>query len=240
MENRRNYYRILHVQPDAPVEVIRASFRTLMQRLKVHPDLGGDSWHAALINEARGVLTDRAKRAAYDRNRESRFPPFDVGVKARRYSTASRVNAQLAGALRCPFCRAVDPRDAPVLPDLMCVECGSPLHPADGLRLEHDDQRAVRRINRQHTVTFLTTWPADVRHVGVTRDVSLNGMQFDTASAPAEGQLLKLDCDLCSAVARVVNRRRKRIGVRPVWAVGVEFITLRFATNRGVFLSARA
>jgi hypothetical protein len=39
-QNRRNYYRILHVQPDAPMEVIRASYRTLMQKLRFHPDLG--------------------------------------------------------------------------------------------------------------------------------------------------------------------------------------------------------
>jgi DnaJ-class molecular chaperone len=50
--NRRNYYRILHVQPDAPTEVIKSSYRTLMQRLKMHPDLGGDHSEAALINEA--------------------------------------------------------------------------------------------------------------------------------------------------------------------------------------------
>ena len=42
MENRRNYYRILHVQPDAPTEIIKSSYRTLMQKLRMHPDLGGD------------------------------------------------------------------------------------------------------------------------------------------------------------------------------------------------------
>jgi predicted transcriptional regulator len=34
MKNRRNYYRILQVQPDAPVEIIRASYRTMMRELK--------------------------------------------------------------------------------------------------------------------------------------------------------------------------------------------------------------
>ena len=32
MQNRRNYYRILHVQQDAPVEIIKTSYRTLMHR----------------------------------------------------------------------------------------------------------------------------------------------------------------------------------------------------------------
>ena len=34
----RDYYRILHVQPDAPVEVIRSSYRTLMQRMRAERD----------------------------------------------------------------------------------------------------------------------------------------------------------------------------------------------------------
>src|SRR5689334_9371102 len=67
MQNRRNFYRILHVQPDAPDEIIRTSYRTLMQRLKMHPDLGGDTSAAALINEAFATLRDPARRAAYDR-----------------------------------------------------------------------------------------------------------------------------------------------------------------------------
>ena len=36
-KNRRDYYRVLHVQPDAPIEVIKAGYRTLMRTLKRHP-----------------------------------------------------------------------------------------------------------------------------------------------------------------------------------------------------------
>lgn len=67
MKNKRNYYRILFVQPDAPVEVIRASYRTLMQKLKQHPDLGGEHWNASVINEAHNVLSNKEKRRVYDR-----------------------------------------------------------------------------------------------------------------------------------------------------------------------------
>ena len=63
MKNRRNFYRILQVQADAPVEVLKASYRTLMQRLKMHPDLGGDHGQAALLNEAFATLTDPATAA---------------------------------------------------------------------------------------------------------------------------------------------------------------------------------
>jgi hypothetical protein len=67
MKNRRNYYRLLQVQADAPTEIIRSSFRTLMRELKQHPDLGGSHWEATLLNEAYETLTDPKRRAAYDR-----------------------------------------------------------------------------------------------------------------------------------------------------------------------------
>ena len=47
-----DYYEVLHVHPEAPEAVIRASYRALMQKLKMHPDLGGDADTAARINEA--------------------------------------------------------------------------------------------------------------------------------------------------------------------------------------------
>ena len=65
-ENKRNYYRVLFIQPDAPLEIVQASYRTLMQKLRAHPDLGGDDWNASVINEAYDTLSDPEKRADYD------------------------------------------------------------------------------------------------------------------------------------------------------------------------------
>ena len=67
MVNRRNYYRILQVQPDAPLSVIRSNYRTLLQKLRLHPDLGGENWNASLVNQAYTTLKNPAKRADYDR-----------------------------------------------------------------------------------------------------------------------------------------------------------------------------
>ena len=67
MDNRRNYYRILEVQPDAPPEVIRQNYKLLMQKLRMHPDFGGNQRDAALINVAYDTLRHPEKRAAYDR-----------------------------------------------------------------------------------------------------------------------------------------------------------------------------
>jgi len=60
-----NYYQLLHVQPDAPTAVIKASYRALIQRL--HPDHGGDSAYAAIVNQAYDTLTDPVKREKYDK-----------------------------------------------------------------------------------------------------------------------------------------------------------------------------
>ncbi len=64
---RRNYYRTLNVQPDASLEIIKNNYRTLLQKLKMHPDLGGENWNATVINEAYNTLRDPLKRAAYDK-----------------------------------------------------------------------------------------------------------------------------------------------------------------------------
>jgi curved DNA-binding protein CbpA len=66
-EERRNYYRTLNVQPDASLEIIKNNYRTLLQKLKMHPDLGGQNWNASIINEAYNTLRDPLKRAAYDK-----------------------------------------------------------------------------------------------------------------------------------------------------------------------------
>ena len=65
---RRNYYRILNVQPDAPLEIIKNNYRTLLQKLRLHPDLGGENWNATVINKAYNTLRHQKKRAAYDKN----------------------------------------------------------------------------------------------------------------------------------------------------------------------------
>ena len=66
-QNKRNYYRVLYVQPDAPMEIVQVAYRTIMQKLKAHPDLGGDNWNASIINEAFEVLSNPEQRRRYDK-----------------------------------------------------------------------------------------------------------------------------------------------------------------------------
>ncbi len=60
----RDYYDILGVSKNAPVEEIKRAYRKLA--LEHHPDRGGDQEKFKEINEAYQVLSDPQKRAQFD------------------------------------------------------------------------------------------------------------------------------------------------------------------------------
>lgn len=66
MDTLPTYYQLLHVQPDAPAPVIKASYRAMMQKMRFHPDLGGDKSLAQRLNEAVATLCDTDRRRQYD------------------------------------------------------------------------------------------------------------------------------------------------------------------------------
>ena len=68
MDDGRTYYDILEVSCDASHSVIVSAYRTLMSTEGKHPDLGGDSREAVLINIAYETLSDPKKRSAYDKS----------------------------------------------------------------------------------------------------------------------------------------------------------------------------
>jgi hypothetical protein len=63
---RRDYYRVLQVDPSAHAEVVRAAYRTLLRVLGHHPDLGGKDAEARTIIEAYQTLGKPERRHAYD------------------------------------------------------------------------------------------------------------------------------------------------------------------------------
>jgi len=70
MATRPDYYRVLQVHPGAEREVIDAAYRRLAS--KYHPDvshISGTAERMKQINIAYEVLSDPARRAAYDASR---------------------------------------------------------------------------------------------------------------------------------------------------------------------------
>lgn len=228
---QRDYYRILHVQPDAPLEVIRSSYRTLMQRMRAHPDLGGDNRRAAALNEAWSVLRHPEKRASYD---AARSATSAANASRRR----SRQEPRPAEA--CLFCGAARSHFGVPESGERCGECASPLAPADRSRLETQGQRAIARIRRSQPIRFLATWPQHLPMTGRMQDVSLHGLKFVTGQALSAGQIIRLDSDLCRAVARVVAAQPSVDSGGRQWLVRAEFLTLDLERTVGAFVCETA
>jgi hypothetical protein len=231
MENRRNYYRILHVQPDAPTEIIKSSYRTLMQKLRMHPDLGGDQWNATLINEAYETLMNPGKRAEYDRQGGTGPAAVEEGPGT-SITAAHRM-------LACVYCHTAHGHSGPIPADAMCAACGSPLQPASRPRMESVGKRATSRLARRYPLSFHHGWPLQGPFSGETRDISLGGLQFVTVGAVVVSQLLQVSCDPLSAVVRVLACTAcDDSGFR--WLVRAEYLTVYFRRSRGAFLSEEA
>lgn len=129
--DKRSYYEVLHVSPDAPAEIIRGSYRTLMQQLGHHPDLGGDTATAALINEAYAVLSDTERRAEYDA-RLNVMDHIARGVPGEEPDPqpAPKKERLLDLYRECVFCQVPHNYGSVIEADTCCQACNSPLHAA--------------------------------------------------------------------------------------------------------------
>jgi len=231
MEKRLNYYRILHVQPDAPDEIIRACYRTLMTKLRRHPDLGGDHATATNINEAYAVLSDPAKRAAYDDacRLEAAIPEGPVPPAPEPEPQPSNV---------CLFCGAAHGFRGRIHDSATCTTCNTPLAPAEQKRLDAG-QRAVSRVPRRLPLGYFTNWPGKGPYPGETRDISLHGLRFVSQTALPVKKLVKVECEAFVALVRIVScEENDERDWR--WLNRSEYVTVRFRRARGGFRATRA
>jgi len=234
----------LHVQPDAPVEIIKSSYHTLMLKLEQHPDLGGTEENASLINEAKEVLTDPVKRAVYDRELLAVYTKsvlaggqYCVPAKKRTKSGKGSDYEPLI-KFYCNFCKNPHSGDAYLQPDTKCMQCGSPLYPAVKLELEKSCQRAVKRIKQHRTLTFYTNWPQKRGFFGRAVDLSPNGMRFHTNKPLMTDQIIKVVSVVLEATARVAACRKQRHkSGGDFYAVGIEFLSMQFLHPSGTFVS---
>jgi hypothetical protein len=240
---KRNYYDVLHVSRDAPAEIIRGSYRTLMQKLGHHPDLGGDTGTAALINEAYAVLSNAERRAEYDSRLDVMSqvangfakPESDPEPVPEAKTTRQR---PLNLSRECAFCGAPHSLGNVVEIESVCQTCGSPLYAAEQRRMESAGQRGIERIDKQQPVTFYTRWPQQSGFDGSIEDLSLNGLRMVSKLELVKGQRIKIVSDVVDAVATVTHCMNKRSGWTTHWVVGVSFVTLRFGRSLGGFVSS--
>jgi len=236
----RDYYEVLHISRDAPLEIIRGSYRTLMQRLKNHPDLGGDPAVAARINEAYAVLSDAEQRAEYDA-RLDLMAHIARGVPGENVDghTSHQPPRSLDPLRECVFCETPHDHGDTIDIEEGCITCGSPLATAKDHCMESLDNRAVERIGRKKKIRFYTQWPQRRAFKGHTEDISLNGLRFSTRQDLTKGQRIKIVSNVVEAVAHVTHCAHERRGWATHCVAGVSFITLRFVRSVGGFVSDR-
>lgn len=238
--DHRNYYDVLHVSRNAPVEIIRGSYRTLMQRLKHHPDLGGDTATAALINEAHAVLTDPERRAEYDAELAilERVAEGFVDTPNTDRPAAAQERT-LDAAHQCIFCATPHRHGANIDRDATCENCGSPLCAAENLRIESSDHRAISRIRKRQKIIFYTHCRQNPGFSGRTEDISLNGLRLITRQALTEGQHVRIVSRVLDAVGRVSHCGVRRRGWSTENIAGISFLTMRILQSSGGLLSQR-
>lgn len=239
-DDNRTYYDILHVGRDAPAEIIQSSYRTLMQKLKHHPDLGGDAATAAVINEAYAVLNDAARRAEYDAKLDV-FAQIAGGFAEQATDEEPEpVPVRILNPFReCIFCESPHPHGKVIDVDASCRTCHSPLSLAEGMRAATEDQRAVARIDKSQTLALYTHWPQPRAITGQMEDISLTGLRLATGHELTVGQRLKIVGNALDTIAHVTNCRHERRGWKKLCVAGVSFATLRFARSVGGFVSQR-
>jgi hypothetical protein len=240
--NRRNYYRLLHVQADAPAEVIKAAYRALMALR--HPDHGGAHDEAVLLNEAWQVLGDADRRAAYDAQRAARAADKAGARRGRTradsFDTARGAAATDAGpqvsdmAGHCAFCAEVIATN-----DLRCVRCQAPLtRMANTRNLAQDragERRRLPRVTRSDWGLLRTHWQAEPLDVRM-RNLSLEGLSLFSGVALAPHQRVRVSGAMFDAVVQVVSSVRHG----NVFVVHGSFVTALFAKPTGGFVHAHA
>ncbi len=231
--NQRNYYRILQVQPDAPITTIKASYQILKK----------DSLQdQVLLDEAYRILSDPATRTQYDAllmsellrvakktaNGETSLPCL---VPAQSVSACSIMPYQAMITHYCFFCKTPYVPQTGFYHSENCLECASPL-----LLLNHENleptRRTLKRIPVRGELIFYLFWPGHPVQ-GVFQDLSPAGIRFLTDVILDYKDIIKIDAPNFQAVAEVTHKRHESHGI----SVGTRFIAVKFDQQHGNFIT---
>ena len=245
LSNPVDYYELLHVRSDAPGVVIKACYRTLLQKMKLHPDLGGDVELARQINEAYAVLSDPESRARYDavrlsRGTESSAQAPTQSSRSSPTSTASRVMWDARAnqsQQKCQFCNFSHPYRSEPPANALCKCCDCPLAPVSEREALDRERRALNRLEIERHISYRTL-STEPMTPALTSDLSLTGLKFESTADLIINQLVQISSPFCQALARIAHASEMRGVVTPgARQYGVEYLTLYFPTTSGALLS---
>ncbi|MCF8024758.1 MAG: DnaJ domain-containing protein [Desulfobacteraceae bacterium] len=262
--NRRNFYRLLGVHPEADPVVIRE--RCTAMRAESH-------FPRELLDTAYSILSHPAKRREYDRllkrydhataiqqmrpakpQTEGKAPPDLYRGPGNAYihgfnpadpllpDTARPVphNAYPAALLKgkpvsCFFCNEPQPSREPEKPaGRMCENCKSPLFFTEDVRAPGGG-RICDRVRKAESIRFYVYWPGD-SFPGRLFDISPTGMRLESEYGLHPGQIIKIDGVSFKAVGEVVHSQTKK---NEITSSGIRFLSVDFFAIRGNFLDAR-
>lgn len=230
IESEQDFYALLGVGRDASPRVIRESYRRLMQTAGNHPDLGGDSRTAALLNGAYAVLKDPEKRELYDA----------------RLTILERI---AAGFEVEPDMQMPDPREACLFcekphnfilddtDEVCCDRCGGPLSGLEAEKGNACDKRAIQRLGRELDILVFRRWDQPLGSYAKTQDISPQGLRLTTSCNLQPGQLIRIVSTVVDAVGRVTHHTIRNEGWRNLNVAGVSFLTRRIRRPVGAFVS---
>ncbi len=240
---------MLHVQFDAPSVVIKASYRTIMQKLQMHPDLGGDEEYAKLLNHALSVLLDADKRAVYDASLHPIHGDTVASGLAQNNSAkgAAASNEEApdssVGKTRsgvCLFCNS--PYSAGL--DLYtpwqqaeeCNTCSAPLNMVPDCELvEGGELRRLLRMDYISAIQIKVSHTEQSFMQAQLSDFSVQGVRLLSPVKLRLNQYVLLKSDYLNAVAEV---RSCQLLDDSSWATGLQFCTLRLNLPSGELFSA--
>ena len=243
--NQRNYYRLLHVQPDAPAAIIYSSYQMLLKKNNISADL---------LDEAYSVLSNVSKRKQYDsllkqgkHINSARLDPSGFtnenkkGYKKNTKVKVKYTNKNAFGSSPyqplithyCKFCKTPQNLSAIEYVDGLCIECFSPIY--SPRKNFSRPKRYFSRTKLSSALIFYTCWPGHQSEANLA-DLSPNGLRLITNKTLDKGQIVKIDADQFRSVGQV--KYQKHTGSFNL--VGIEFITVQFNSPTGVFVSASA
>ena len=249
--NRRNYYRVLHIQPDAPPAIISSIYKTLLKNKATSIDLA---------QEAFSVLSVPHKRKHYDQllklkkhvnatalnsidriKKKTKYDSSDPRIKnkdAKNTSTplsAHKKNSTYQPLITyyCIFCKTPQSLSPIKYIDELCVECSSPLHSSQ--ESFPFPRRFFSRMDLTTPFSYYAYWPG-IKTVANLSDLSPTGLRFTTRQALNKNEIIKIEADQFQAVGQV--KYLKPAG--SLFIIGVQFLTIKFNTQKGTFMSVSA